>query len=353
MIININGAAAREAEWVRMAYLASAVVITYEHVLGFEHELQFFWMKRWSAAKTLFLWNRYYGLTFNVTNAVFFLWNHPSENVSPMQRELIYDSNKDVYKLWVLIYKSQHILHRDADVSYQFISWLNAGATLQTVSIHLILQLRIWAMWGSTKTVLIAMVREMPSDSKGNSSVLQVLLALFEALALGVSLGAPKEKLIVTSQPFPGVFICTDIIPPNSPRWPVFYYAVILITEMVLLCMALYKARLYRVGPLGRRGLLQELVRHSVFYFMAIFWIYAVNLGIWVVNRSTLNELATSFSLVLPLILANRLLITTKVTHASSLPSTEDTHLSSRHFRRFFMEDLEPESFELSTISAS
>lgn len=44
-------------------------------------EFYLFWLKRWSIGKALFLWNRYYGLVFNVSNAIMFLKEYRSAEV--------------------------------------------------------------------------------------------------------------------------------------------------------------------------------------------------------------------------------------------------------------------------------
>ncbi|ESK87668.1 hypothetical protein Moror_1890 [Moniliophthora roreri MCA 2997] len=55
-----------EARAERFAYLACATLILYEYFLQLGAEVEFFWKQRWSVAKVLFLWSRYYGLAFNM-----------------------------------------------------------------------------------------------------------------------------------------------------------------------------------------------------------------------------------------------------------------------------------------------
>ncbi|KAI0027595.1 hypothetical protein K488DRAFT_90674 [Vararia minispora EC-137] len=53
-------------------------LVIYEHFLQFSNEVEYFWKKRWSFGKALFLWCRYYNLGFISGNAFVFLQPHPS-----------------------------------------------------------------------------------------------------------------------------------------------------------------------------------------------------------------------------------------------------------------------------------
>ncbi|KIJ24854.1 hypothetical protein M422DRAFT_56240 [Sphaerobolus stellatus SS14] len=154
-------------------------------VLDLDHEVAFFWITRWSPAKTLFLWNRYYSLILNLLmvacahldlltfipliwcyslllkkslreqiiallfmapprcNSKVVLFEQPTSNVrEPAVREHVQASPKKIKK--PNIYSS----------GAYFFHGLNLGGTIQVMTTHLILQLRIWAMYGRTRKIL-------------------------------------------------------------------------------------------------------------------------------------------------------------------------------------------------------
>jgi len=255
----------------RNAYLACAALVVYEYFLQFSNEVEFFWKQRWSLAKTLFIWSRYYSLAFNISNAVIFLQFHPS----PL-------------------------------LCNKFFHWQNTGASLQVITTHIILELRLYAMYENSRKIL----------------ALFVCLTLGEATAMGIVFGVPNTKLIGTNEPFPGNFICADADPMDGSHWVVYYWASILVIESTLLTLALRKAWEHRESRSGS-SLMRELTRDSVIYFITIFWIYLANLLLWFRNRITLDELGTAFSFVISSIFANRLLIAVRSNHYRGLSDFE------------------------------
>lgn len=265
-----------QARWERNAYLACAALILYEYFLQLDAEVKFFWKQRWSVAKFLFLWNRYYSVSYNIANAVIFMQPHPSY-----------------------------------DLCSTFFHWQNTGASLQVVTTHIILELRLWAMYGNTLKFLLLFIG----------------LTLGEVLAMGLVFGLPNQKLLGTNEPFPGVFICADGDPTDGTHWVVYYWVAVLIIESTLLVLALIKAWQHRASN-GGSALMRDLTRDSMIYFIIIFWIYIANMVLWFVNRFTLDELGTSFAFVVSSIFANRLLISIRSAHfkeeeiPNQLPST-------------------------------
>jgi hypothetical protein len=94
-----------------------------------------------------------------------------------------------------------------------------------------------------------------------------VLLTSAEIAVMGCLFGIPREGLVGTNNPSPGLFICADADPPND-HWMAWVPTVTLVTETIFLSLALFKAwEHYRSGAGGK--ILPWLARESVFYFFA------------------------------------------------------------------------------------
>ncbi|KAF5385795.1 hypothetical protein D9615_002623 [Tricholomella constricta] len=293
--LNLSGLI--QAGWERNAYIACATLVGYEYLLQLDAEVEFFWKQRWSIAKCLFLWSRYYSVGFNISNAVIFMQSKPSF---------------EMYVVVSILLSSLMRIIVDF-IGSTFFHWQNTGASLQVITTHIILELRLYAMYGSTRKIL----------------ALFMCLTFGEALAMGLVFGLPS-RTVGTNEPFPGVLICADADPLDGTHWVVYYWAAILVIEGILLLLALYKAWQHRTSARGST-LMQQLTRDSVLYFFTIFWIYLANLILWYYNRITLDELGTAFSFVLSSIFANKLLISVRSNHYRGL-SDVDTYLPSVHF---------------------
>ncbi|KIM86912.1 hypothetical protein PILCRDRAFT_815363 [Piloderma croceum F 1598] len=272
----------RQAGWERSSYLCMAALLAYEYFLQLGNEVEYFWLKRWSFGKCLFLWSRYYSLFYNAVNAFFFMQPHPS-----------------------------------LEVCLTFFHAQNTCTAVQMITTHVILELRLYAMYGRSKKILL------------------LLFALIscEATAMGVLFGVAKAGVIGTNNPYEGVFICADGDPLNGSHWIMFYWVAVCSIESCLLGLALYKAWEHRHRTQGG-GLMRALTRDSVLYFIMIFWIYLANLVLWAKNRITLDELGTSYSLVISVILANRLMISVRSSYYQK-ETTSVTNLPSIAFNDF------------------
>jgi len=247
----VNLEAFRQAEWERMSFLSIAVLLAYEYLLQLDNEATLFWMRSWNLSKFLFLWSRYFSLLNNAVNVYFFLLPHPS------------------FKACLVFFHTK-----------------NAGTAIQVTTTHVILGIRLHAMYGRELKV---------------GCFLLFLLAV-EVIVAGVLFGA---RLIATNNPYDKLFICADSDPLNGSHWIMYYWVLVCFIELCLMALAVYKAWLNRNST---ALLLRALTQDSMRYFTMIFGIYILNLLLWATNRITLNELGTSFSGI-PVILANRLLI--------------------------------------------
>jgi len=180
----------------------------------------------------------------------------------------------------------------------RFFHGQNTSIAVQMITTHVILELRLYAMYGRNRKIL----------------ALLVFLISAEATVMGVLFGVMRPGLVGTNNPAEGVFICADGDPLDGAHWTMYYWVAVLFIESCLLSLALYQAWLHRSKSHGG-GLMRALTRDSVIYFVLIFWIYLANLVLWAKNRITLNELGVSYSLVISVILANRLMIGVRSTY--------------------------------------
>ncbi|KAA1475629.1 hypothetical protein DENSPDRAFT_932487 [Dentipellis sp. KUC8613] len=259
----------------RCCQLTAATLIVWEHFLQFDHEISLFWKKRWSWGKVVFLWSRYYTIGFVVGNAI--------------------GASDFMLRLFGLI---QTV---DQPICNRFFRWQNTGAAVQVITTHIVLELRLYAMYRSVKPVVL----------------LLVFLTVAESVVMGVLFGIPKG--LGVSNPAPGVFICADSDLPGVP-WVAFYYTCILCTESTLLVLSLYKAWAHRDMAM-RHGLYRLITRDSVYYFALLFWVYLGNQIIWIYNIPTLNELGTGFAFALSAVFANRLMISLRTGYYGRSPA--------------------------------
>jgi len=62
-------------------HMWDATIVIYEHFLQFGNEVDLFWKRRWTLAKILFLWCRYFSIILNVADAIVFLHPKPSHKM--------------------------------------------------------------------------------------------------------------------------------------------------------------------------------------------------------------------------------------------------------------------------------
>ncbi|KAF8073857.1 hypothetical protein FPV67DRAFT_1446714 [Lyophyllum atratum] len=276
---HINVAGLVQSGWVRNAHVACAALVIYEHLLQLGNEVELFWKRRWTLGKVLFL------------------WSYAEPRFTP------YFIQSETVKM--PISPSQTIKQ-----GTRFFFWQNGGAAIQVLITHIILQMRLYAMYGNTRKILVFFVA----------------LTSSEVTILGVigAVGSTDPERRITNEPFPDVFICAHGgDPQNGQRLVACFYTIVILVEGIMLALALKKAWMYRPSIGGSR-LMQQLMRDSAIYFSIIFSIYLANLAIWVHNRITLNELGIPFSFAFSSIFANRLLIGVRVAYYGSSCEPED-----------------------------
>lgn len=266
---------------VRYGHAASTALIVHEHLLQLDNEVEFFWKKRWNLAKCLFLWNRFHSLVLNISTTAVYLHPRPSYNLCA-----------------------------------RFTHWQAIGGALGVLITHVILELRLYAMYGSTRKMLFLFIG---------------LMIMEAAVVCSLPLLHPLSER--TNQPFPDVYICTTNARSDGYRVGAYWYGAVLLVETIMVGFALAKAWQYRSSSEIQSPLMKQLTRDSLVYFLMLFWIFLANLIIWARDFTIVAEFGIPFGFALPSILANRLLIRIRSAYFQSFPQPDsDTCLPPLQF---------------------
>ncbi|KAI0337976.1 hypothetical protein BDW22DRAFT_1348832 [Trametopsis cervina] len=257
--------------------VVAAGVISYEFrltglgcwgaVIHFDDEVEYFWKKRWSPGKFLFLWSRYFSLAFVIGNMSVFVTQNPSEDLA------------------------SSVTSTKPTQGDRFFHWQNGGAAVAIITSHIVLELRLYAMYRGIRWATLILFS----------------LPFLEALAVGLLFGLPNRAW-GGNEAAPGIGMCADGDIKGS-RFEVYYPMTTLIIEVTLLGMSLWQAWVHRGDNMNGGRLIRMLTRGSVFYFICLFWVYLMVQIFWILNIYTLNELSTGFEFAFSAIFANRLMI--------------------------------------------
>ncbi|KAF8240055.1 hypothetical protein L208DRAFT_1456275 [Tricholoma matsutake] len=271
--------------------MACTVVLMYEYFLQLPYEVDFFWKKRWTLVKVLFLWIRYFSLAILMSNTAVFMLPKPS-----------------------------------LKVSNAYLYWQNAVIGGQILLTHIMLSARLYAMYKCSRKILFLLIGLI-----GGEIVTLSIISILSAI------GVPPPKVKITNEPLPGVYICAVSEQHRSLRWTAYFFATVLIIEGVFLGMALWQAWQHRPSR-GGSALMHRLTKESVFYFFLIFWVYVFNLVLWATNDPILTEIGIPFSFALSCTLVARLMIHMRHVHYRTVP---DTVIDNRHIDQFHLSPLQ------------
>ncbi|KAJ7354513.1 hypothetical protein DFH08DRAFT_46272 [Mycena albidolilacea] len=144
-------------------------------------------------------------------------------------------------------------------------------------------------------------------------------------------MGISVTQGVPLSEPEPGLFVCSFTTPPYFAA----YWIPILIFEFTLFALTLIKGvqnfRRTNVSVLsGQSGqaLLKILVRDSAIYFFIIAAVYAANVAVRFWADAALYEASTVFGIILPPMVASKLIFSLQQAFHEKLVSTSDNHES-------------------------
>ncbi|KAI0697806.1 hypothetical protein BC835DRAFT_738298 [Cytidiella melzeri] len=198
-----------EAYALRACNVVAATILVWEYLIHYDDEVELFWKKRWSFGKCVFLWSRYFSIAFVVGQAAAFLISRPS-----------------------------------LAVSLRFFRWQDGATAVQIITSHVVLELRLYAMYRGIRWATIF----IPS------------LAIIESIVSGVLFGLQYEGYN-GNEPAPGVTLCADG-DAKGKHLLMFFTTTTLTIEITLLSLALYQAWIHRHSMKG--GIIRALLRGCI-----------------------------------------------------------------------------------------
>ncbi|KAL5487509.1 hypothetical protein ACEPAI_5617 [Sanghuangporus weigelae] len=321
--IAVSDVVAERGLWYgRLCTTSSSGIILYDHLITFSDEVHLIWKSRWSAGKALFLISRYYNV-FTV----------------------LFNSNSFIWLRWQA-------------VSGIFVYGLT----------EIILMLRLYAMYSSSKRILLVLV-------VGFSSVLIaeiIILVLSTKAQIGPVNADPSRQLDMAT------CILTDTWPLSYLYWIPF-----LAFESLLFALALFKGfqsvrdhelelnaagfglgfcRKARRSGAGRAAkALEVLIRDSILYFFVIFAVFLANALAWMIDNGRIGEIPVGLAVALSTVMAQRLLLNIRENfekrragvdaNASTAAASDTFALSTMAFDGLcIISDSEPEARRTSKI---
>jgi len=243
--------------------IAVVALYVYDLVTTLDKEIELIWLKPMSLLKALFLINRYLAVFTSIFNASVFVSQDPNLSTSLC-------TNWFKYQAW--------------------------EAIVSLIVIQMILLIRLWAMYNRNNILLGSMVA----------------FGTLQVAASSAIMGLSLSHALVSSQPAPGFIVCSTVMPSYFAA----YWIPILAFETTLFILTLLKGwqnfrkeRISTRSGMSGRSLINLLVRDSIIYFFIIDVVYLANAVIWYWAPPTLIEASSCFGIVLPSMMASKLLL--------------------------------------------
>ncbi|EGN96276.1 hypothetical protein SERLA73DRAFT_162144 [Serpula lacrymans var. lacrymans S7.3] len=271
------------ADFVTFRYctVAATVLYAYDFMLTLEEEVKFVWYSPWTTVKTFFLIVRYFAfgciLTFTTLN------------VLPL---------------------------RTTPIGIAIESFAIISVVLLSF-VEVILQIRLFALYNNDKRVVIPVMISFVM-----MVFAQLGMASYEVYFNNLGL-AGFDATIAES---------LGICPGGTPTWFYLFMIPIMVFDFILFVLALYKSlQHYRQVPdktwSGAR-VISMMMRDSLLFFMINFVVFLISTLIYLVGPRTLYQKIANWQMVIPAILAERLVLNVRGFY-SKMGSTTSTSTST------------------------
>ncbi|KAF9452192.1 hypothetical protein P691DRAFT_258112 [Macrolepiota fuliginosa MF-IS2] len=252
--------AVRDTNVVRICQLIPAVVTLYDHFITLDQEIALVWKRPCSFARSLFLWNRYFGSFFLLTDAIMFaVPPPPHDNVS---------------RLWFI--------------------FQGCGTAIIIWSMQCTMLFRTWAMYPYSQYIRYA----------------ALLSFICEVLAMAGIIIAASVKFQAHNSFYLGYSFCT---PHNVPSFLFAFWIPVIALDcvyFVLVAWLIVKRRDCNMhGLAAPKTIWETLMRDSISYFIVTLLTYVANAVIWIVLPSRWAGLPQAFSVASTCIMGVRLVL--------------------------------------------
>ncbi|PPQ80074.1 hypothetical protein CVT25_001503 [Psilocybe cyanescens] len=242
----------RDAQATSYVAVAALTVVVVDQLMTFPQEIDLMWRGKWSAAKVLYLWNRYFSLAILAFDAYFYVHEISSDNVQ------------------------------------------GAGATMIVLTVDVVLVMRVWVLYHQSKKVLAFLVPLL-------------LCEVVSMLTLSILTDLPLKAYAH----FPSLSGCYSLV---VPRFLTFYSVPALATSSVMFVMTLLKCGYSLFSERGQMPVIKLFARDGIIWFITVLLITTVNIIIWTAGRPTMAETNIDMSCALYSIIAARCLLNIKET---------------------------------------
>jgi len=252
----------RILQWTKFT-TTGATIILFDHIITIDQEVKLIWHTRWSLGKLLFVIARYYNLFAVAFQIGVMFFPGPTEQLC-----------------------------------VTWIRWQWCTGLFVSLLAEVILQLRIYAMYGRSKKIMILLVTSFFLSCVGSIIIL-------------------TEELLgdqVVSTPLPGLPFLQCLTEALPSFWWTFWLPT-LAFELLLFGLALYKgfesirAQSSMGGWSLGKNTLDILVQDSIFYFLVVFSTYLANFLFWTIGGVKLISVILGFTVAMPSVMAQRLLL--------------------------------------------
>ncbi|KAF8840387.1 hypothetical protein BDN67DRAFT_951686 [Paxillus ammoniavirescens] len=247
--------------WIRKSVgLAGYSCLVYDYILTLDEEVRFIWKAPWSITKVTFLVNRYGNL---------------------------------LGQTFIHVVETGWIVHDSQDLCQRFNLFISIFMTLAAESIHILVLLRAWAIWGCQRRVATILI--------GAYCVYLLLILTMVAIST-------KNQSFHQFQYLDLIGICVGVIPPYV--WLLCGASLLLDSSVFWLTMRSLRRHSQECRHLYPSGLVHLLVRDAVtFYVVSIFYEWFTVVTWTLYANSPKNLLSLTFSLPLLSIGGQRLVL--------------------------------------------
>ncbi|KAJ7354461.1 hypothetical protein DFH08DRAFT_854918 [Mycena albidolilacea] len=214
----------------------------------------------------------------------------------------------------------------------RYVRILPGIAVLIDVSVELVLALRVYALYGCTKTI---------------GAFLLLLIAGF----LGVMIAVPILAFDYTRFPsWPGPCIVTGKPSIAGPKFIIAFYASPMVFDIIMTTLTVYKVMDHnRHG--GSSSLLNRMVRDGIFYFVAITSLNLLNVIFFIQPNTLIQAINAPMSIQISSVLCCRLILNLRTVNEAKNNVRKYSNTRGRWVTEIIRESEDPDTIQFTAQS--